>query len=437
MQLLAAFLLNVGVGSRVPHHQAVLALPASLRDDPGGCHDLRATVYYRGVPILSAGGIACEIGDTQCEEMRMFQPSMRPNLTIAAPALNSCHGPWSFPLDDPIVQSIFSASCSAATQKPALKIPTDVPTDVVIAALEAAAYAPTPAFNVDDHYQLAGAVIAANRDVPEDVAHQLEVGTFLCHTAVYQAAVARELGVSARMVVHAIDRGRDARRYCDRWNQDRKQGPPVHFHQGTAITIPRTVPIYPLRLFFEDSMHDYIWTKRAFDTFEPYLVEGGVVVMHDVGCCGNEYPQLQRFGRERMFRNSQYREIRSPLPSTWAELNETQRSRMLAGLRGCLDTRPRYRAPAEMTTPATMETDCNELCRTSNFSRKASLGYAWSMCMNTRVFQRIVRQRAPLVLRVERQMEWPGKQRGVPREWDIGDGCDPGALAKSESRELV
>ena len=110
---------------------------------------------------------------------------------------------------------------------------------------------------------------------------------------------------------------------------------------------------------------------------------------------------------------------------------------MLAGLRGSLDTRPRLRRPWEMTTPATMETDCNELCRTSNFSRKASLGYAWSMCMNTRVFQRIVRQRAPLVLRVERQMEWPGKQRGVPREWDIGDGCDPGVLAKSESRELV
>ena len=68
---LAAFR-DGGVGSRVPPNQAGLALPGSLRDDPGGCHELRATVYYRGVPILSAGGIACEIGDTRCEKCGCF-----------------------------------------------------------------------------------------------------------------------------------------------------------------------------------------------------------------------------------------------------------------------------------------------------------------------------------------------------------------------------
>lgn len=261
-----------------------LTLPASLKSSD--CHPLRASVYYRGVPILAAG---------------QFDRPPRPNLTIVAPTLNSCTGPWSLDLDDLVARHVFSSVCARQKRLPAAPWPEgDEFTELVLNGLSHASVASTPAFNVDDHYQMTNAIMAAIRDVPEDAADTVEVGTFACHTAIMQAAVMRELGALQRAhlqhsMVHALDVYDAARRTCEGWNKVRGKGPPIHFHRGTALDVIRTTRLKPLRLFFEDSVHDYMWTKRAFTAFEPYLVEGGVVVMHDVGCCGNQYGGLMRF----------------------------------------------------------------------------------------------------------------------------------------------
>ena len=55
---------------------------------------------------------------------------------------------------------------------------------LVLHGMRIAAHAPTPAFNLHDHYMLAGAVLTAVRAIDGD-ATSVEVGSFAGHTAIF------------------------------------------------------------------------------------------------------------------------------------------------------------------------------------------------------------------------------------------------------------
>jgi hypothetical protein len=206
----------------------------------------------------------------------------------------------------------------------------------------------------------------------------------------------------------------------------------------------------PVRFFFEDSLHDYHVTKASFDGFVPWLVEGGVILAHDVGCCANEFPGLVQFIRE--WSDTQLKENfveLTPLllPSNgslkgYAAFSASTRAEILRNLALALDRRPEYRALHEealgnllkdASTAHTessgmsaltrgrlwnqrlaaglnsvalkkkmgehfVDVDCKELCSLNNGMAKMKAGYTWSVCPNTRIFQKVVKQVKPMLL---------------------------------------
>jgi hypothetical protein len=74
-------------------------------------------------------------------------------------------------------------------------------TNIVLHALNVAKIAPTPAFNMHDHFQLAGALVHANTFSSTQMT-MVEVGSFGGHTAIFQAAVLKQIGHG---YIHAID----------------------------------------------------------------------------------------------------------------------------------------------------------------------------------------------------------------------------------------
>lgn len=291
---------------------------------------------------------------------------------------------------------------------------------LAVEAMPVSGLAPTPAFNLDDHYQLLHAVVTAVTAAPEQSVHNLEVGSFAGHSLLLQAAALKALGLN-RTKVHSIEPMPMYGLHNTMTNVLRaaqSKLAPITWHQNKSGDIGEWHR--PLRLFFEDSKHTPDVTRQSFDTFENRVVEGGVVVLHDVGCCVREYRSNWLWLQKRIFskaaalhraswlpdlpasveeRLAPYREIRSPTP-TWSELRsnhpmafDTLRRAMLDSV----DVRQPFRSlmlQSEKKAPSS----CDRICTQRTFISKLREGYQWSGCMNTRAFVRVVRQHPPLNL---------------------------------------
>ena len=141
----------------------------------------------------------------------------------------------------------------------------------------------------------------------------------------------------------------------------------------------------PLLFFFEDSAHNYAVTNTSFSVFEHHLVLGGVVVLHDVGCCKGTYPELVQFVKERIYSNPTYKELFFDIPKTWDDIDVDSSTLLKGYLNASLDMRPSYRAQAISGYNSIY--DCREIC--SKHGCHMDRGYQWSWCPNTRVFQRV------------------------------------------------
>ena len=231
--------------------------------------------------------------------------------------------------------------------------------EVVLAALLFASNAASPAFNIDDHYRLAGAISAALEAAPEVLsADTLEVGSFQGHTALFTASVASQIidgagftpapsGPRRSMQVHAVEmRDWPHLRWnledgfvIRNWTRANRFAVKVLLHQNSSRVVGRQWE-RPLRMFFEDSAHDYDITKQSFDAFEPYVIEGGLVLLHDVGCCAATYPEMMRFLREwRQNHTEDYTEVELPPAPPYQTLPDQQQIRLLAALARSLDFR--------------------------------------------------------------------------------------------------
>lgn len=194
--------------------------------------------------------------------------------------------------------------------------------DLALATIPLSALAPTPAFNLDDHFQLLNALVHAASRVPEPAAHAVEVGSFAGHTTLLQAAALRELGLN-RSQTHSVEMEAkfgmpEAMRHVA------QQGLHAKWHHTTVGKMPEWQR--PLRLFFEDSAHVWQVTNQSFAHFESHVVEGGLVVMHDVGCCAAEYNNNWQYLNSRVFRRKDaYGEIKVDTP-TWDWLNSSNRA---------------------------------------------------------------------------------------------------------------
>lgn len=131
----------------------------------------------------------------------------------------------------------------------------DKPTllDLVRHGMRAAAQAPTPAFNLHDHFQLAGAVLTAACAVQDAAATSVEVGSFAGHTLLFTAAVLQRLGVrggSGR--VHGVEpfyRGSTLN------STPAELRGRVHLHATFARKMHAWARGRRLRFFFEDGDH--------------------------------------------------------------------------------------------------------------------------------------------------------------------------------------
>ena len=273
--------------------------------------------------------------------------------------------------------------------------------DLALLAVPTSALAPTPACNLDDHFQLLNAVLHSASSVPESAAHAIEVGSFAGHTLLLQAAALQMLGLN-RSQVHSVE-VESMYGMPDAMMHATQRGLNARWHHSLVDEMPEWER--PLRLFFEDSHHDPTTTNQSFTHFESRVVEGGLVVMHDVGCCASEYGANTMYLSRRVFRkNHTYRELGAQTPS-WDWLNATNQT-AFGTLRSSLiqsaDKRKQFRdyiLESERRRPM----ECPELCHHSQanrFYKKLRNGYAWSTCRNTRVFERKVKQAVPFIIRM-------------------------------------
>ena len=154
---------------------------------------------------------------------------------------------------------------------------------LVLHGMRIAAHAPTPAFNLHDHYMLAGAVLTAVRAIDGD-ATSVEVGSFAGHTAIFSASLLQLLGVGGSGAkLHSVEA---SKAFAISGNIRRSK---VAERINTTST-PAKWPRGACRcasLFFEDSRHDDV-TKQSFDVFEPSLLPGGIVVMEQADIASRE-----------------------------------------------------------------------------------------------------------------------------------------------------
>lgn len=197
------------------------------------------------------------------------------------------------------VAAVVSGACclySLACEMAASSMPTEAEILSLVVSGLLHARAPTPAFNLHDHWMLAGAVLTAARAVPQaHGATSVEVGSFAGHTTLFTAGLYAQLGLGGvDGAVHAVDAS--LRLYGTDWGLRKNvaRSPlseSVHFHPVKSKDMrPWSTP---LRLFFEDSAHTYDVTKDSFDVFEPHLVPGGILVIGAPGssptpvCCAS------------------------------------------------------------------------------------------------------------------------------------------------------
>ena len=138
--------------------------------------------------------------------------------------------------------------------------------ELVMHGLRAAALVPTPAFNLHDHYMLAGALVSALRAVKDPNASSVEVGAFAGHTAVFTAALLDRLGAqgaAAKLHVVESDEGYGIRHHLSASQFSNH----VELHHNFSRDLRDWRQ--PLRYFLEDSAHTYDVTKESFDVFEP------------------------------------------------------------------------------------------------------------------------------------------------------------------------
>ncbi len=235
---------------------------------------------------------------------------------------------------------------------------------------------PTPAFNAHDHFQLAGAVRLAAQQATASTS--VEVGSFAGHTALFSAAIFEALRVSN--ILHAVDPGVYGLQNYVKKSPLRSQ---IKLHLTTSKRMGPWAT--QLRFFFEDSLHNYDVTKQSFDIFEDSVVVGGVVLLHDVGCCSGAYPGLRRFAAERVYSNESYREVFFDVPTSWSDLDEGSAQRMLRHLNASLDRRRGFRE--KLVSSYGAAGTCDEICTKRRC--RIDRGYQWSWCPNTRVFQRV------------------------------------------------
>lgn len=289
---------------------------------------------------------------------------------------------------------------------------------LAVEAMPASAAAPTPAFNLDDHFQLLHAITTAVAAAPEPSVHNLEVGSFAGHSLLLQAAALNTLGLN-RSRVHSVEP-------APMYGMSRTMSQvlpaavsmlaPITWHQNKSSEIGKWER--PLRILFEDSKHTPEVTRHSFDTFEHRVVEGGVVVLHDAACCVREYrpnwgylhkrifsrasathraswlPDLKSFVSEE---DAPYREIRATTPE-WSDLRRkhpTAYATLRRAMVDSIDQRQPFRSlmiQSEKGTPSS----CDQICLQRSFTSKLREGYQWSTCMNTRAFVRRIRQHPPL-----------------------------------------
>jgi len=250
---------------------------------------------------------------------------------------------------------------------------------------------PTPACNLNDHFYILGGVAAAVKASPEPFSYNLEVGSFAGHTALLQAAALRALGIVDNPV-HAVDMGTEYG-VLDAIPKSVELGLNMTFHQSSGGGMAGWKA--PLRLFFEDSAHTYEATKDSYDVFEDRVVEGGILVLHDVGCCANEFPGLMQFADERVFNNPKYKELHFDVPK-WATLDTSTDALFRKLIHDTVDERPEYGVPTRESEHKVMP--CEQLCALPDGIKKITNGYQWSDCRNTRVFQRVVTQPKPYMV---------------------------------------
>ena len=258
---------------------------------------------------------------------------------------------------------------------------------LVIHGMEAARHAPTPAFNLHDHFMLAGAVAAAAQMAPESFATNVEVGAFAGHTAIFQAALLKKLTVVSGKV-HAVDASQVlGSTDFGRHTNVRRAGfeSSIILHESTSANMSGWQT--PLRLFFEDSRHNYVGASSSFDAFESSLLTGGILVLHDVVCCQKEFPSLMKFVQERVLDSGMYRELFFPAPQDWRNLSKLDASKLLSALRDSVDQRPGY--TERMMSRYGSPLPCSQLCEMRTNVRYMSGGYHWSLCPNVRVFQKL------------------------------------------------
>lgn len=133
-------------------------------------------------------------------------------------------------------------------------------------------------------------------------------------------------------------------------------------------------------------------TKESFDVFEPALLPGGVLVLHDVGCCAQECPGLVRFMQTHVLRNgSGYRELHFGAPLSWDSLPMPAEQELVKLLVASADRRAHTRRFVFRRTPDERRSlpTCAQMCTDVGLMTFAN-GYQWSMCPNVRVFQRTV-----------------------------------------------
>lgn len=356
--------------------------------------------------------------------------------------------------------------------------------EIVLAALPFASRAASPAFNLDDHYRLAAAILAAVEAAPESFsADILEVGSFQGHTALFTASVASQLVASEpsrgigqpshTVHVHAVEHDdwpNLRRNLVGSWT--RAHLPPtiqIQLHQRSSKAVGRTWD-RPLRMLFEDSAHNYNITKQSFDAFTPFVIEGGLVLLHDVGCCASQFPGMMRFVSEWLQTNGhQYTELELPRTPEYEDMHYEQRTHLLAALARSIDFRTHItklhvealldalpelknflaarnestavpwgtpppivealamaieRAPAKVTAKLG-SANCTHVCLSGASAPSLEAfpgahtlraGYTWSTCRNVRVFRRQVRQAYPLMLRLTLS---PMADEAMPIDMDL------------------
>lgn len=121
------------------------------------------------------------------------------------------------------------------------------------------------------------------------------------------------------------------------------------------------------------------------------ITSGGVIVLHDVVCCKQQYPGLIKFMERALLnpKRSHYRELHFEVPRSWDALPAGVADRVRTRLHASIDQRPTYRRNALIHRKST-SLPCERVCNlTKQTPDPLANGYQWSLCQNIRVFQRV------------------------------------------------